>query len=258
MPEGDTVWRAARRLDRELSGQVLTASDFRVPSLATVDLSGQTVQETVSRGKHLLTRIGDLTLHTHLKMEGRWEFNRTPTHEARVVLRTANTTAVGSRVLVDLVPTSEEGSLVGHLGPDLLGDDWDPDLAVTNLRRDQDRAIVEALLDQRNLAGIGNVYANELAFLAGLDPHTPVGEVTGLERLVKRAHQLLEANKDRTNRIITGRRREPTWVYGRRTCLRCSTRLHREDIGPTGQERVTWWCPSCQPPTRPRAHTGTR
>ncbi len=258
MPEGDTVWRTARRLDRELSGKVLVASDFRVPSLATVDLSGQTVHRTVSRGKHLLTRIGDLTLHTHLKMEGRWLFNQRATHETRVILRTGTTTALGCSVLIDLLPTSEESGLVGHLGPDLLGDDWDAELAVANLMSDPDRSLAEALLDQRNLAGIGNVYKCELAFLAGLDPRTPMGEVPDVVRIVARAHLLLEANKDRVTRIITGRKREPTWVYGRHSCLRCGTRTRKQDLGPEGQERVTYWCPSCQPSTDATGRGGTR
>lgn len=257
MPEGDTVWRTARRLDRALSGSLLVASDFRIPSLATVDLTGQTVHETVSRGKHLLTRIGDLTLHTHLKMEGRWIFDQRATHETRVILRTATTTALGCSVLVDLVPTSEEAGLVGHLGPDLLGDDWDARLAVANLLRDPDRTLADALLDQRNLAGIGNVYKCELAFLAGLDPRTPMRDVPDVARLVGRARLLLEANKDRVTRVITGRKREPTWVYGRHTCLRCGSRTRKEDLGPSVQERVTYWCPSCQPSTEGPTHGGS-
>lgn len=248
MPEGDTVHRAAKRLDRNLSGQVLTGSDFRVPSLATVDLSGQQVHRTISRGKHLLTRIGELTLHTHFGMDGSWVFDRRPNATTRVVLTTERTTALGNDLQVDLVPSTEENTVVGHLGPDLLGPDWDPELAAANLRREPEVPLVVALLDQRNLAGIGNVYACELAFLAGLDPHTPIGQTPDLERLVRRAHLLLDANKDRVSRIITGQRRNPTWVYGRRDCLRCGTRTHTDDIGPAGRERHTWWCPSCQPP----------
>lgn len=246
MPEGDTVWRTARRLDRELSGQILTGTDFRIPSLATTNLGGERVRETVSRGKHLLTRIGELTLHTHLGMEGRWIFDRRPTHETRVILRTATTTALGCAVQVDLVPTEAESSLVGHLGPDLLGVDWDAEAAAANLARDPDRSLAEALLDQRNLAGLGNVYKCELAFLAGLDPRTPMREVPDVARLVARARLLLDANKDRATRITTGRVREPTWVYGRRTCLRCGSPVTRSDLGPPGQQRVTYWCPTCQ------------
>ena len=125
-----------------LSGQVLTRSDFRIPSLATSDLAGATVTETISRGKHLLTRLDSgITLRTHLKMEGIWLVHpvgsrwRRPAHTARVVLRTATTEAVGFQVILDLVRTDQEDSLVGHLGPDLLGPDWDADVALANLLR---------------------------------------------------------------------------------------------------------------------------
>ena len=179
VPEGDTVWRTARSLDRALTGHVLVTSDFRVPEIATVDLSGQHVEATIARGKHLLTRIGaDHTLHTHLKMEGSWHLYRPgsrwrrPTHQARVVLATDDWTAVGfSLGVTELVARGEEESVVGHLGPDLLGPDWDEPEALGRLTADPDRPLVEALLDQRNLAGIGNMYAAELCFLAGVPPH---------------------------------------------------------------------------------------
>ena len=256
MPEGDTVWQTARRLD-VLSGEVLTSSDFRVPSLATVDLAGRRVLETVSRGKHLLTRLeGEITVHSHLKMEGRWDVQapgtrwRRPEHEARVVLRTEKTEAVGFNVLVDVVGTLAEQSLVGHLGPDLLGHDWDPEEALRRLRHQDHVPIGIALLDQRNLAGIGNVYRAELCFLSGVDPHDPVSAVPDLPRLVGRAHQMLVAHKDRHSRITTGDRRpgRRLWVYGRRgPCLRCGTRIEIDELGPEGQERTVWWCPHCQP-----------
>jgi endonuclease VIII len=256
VPEGDTVWFTARRL-APLTGQVLTASDFRVPSLATSDVSGATVLETVSRGKHLLTRLDNgLTVHTHLGMDGAWTLRpaRTrwtrPTHTARVVLCTATHEAVGFSVQVDLVPSSEEGRFVDHLGPDLLGADWDAGLAVERLLGDASVPIGDALLDQANLAGIGNVYKCELCFLAGVDPRTPVGAVPDLPRMVARAHHLLLVNRDRLERVTTGdrRRSRQLWVYGRRgPCLRCGTPISRDSQGPPGQERPTWWCPSCQP-----------
>lgn len=257
MPEGDTVWLTARRLDRGLSGQLLTASDFRVPSLATVDLSGVRVLETVSRGKHLLTRLdNELTLHSHLVMEGHWAIHpsgtrwKRPAFQARVVLRTSSTEAVGFDIRLDLAPTSSEGEWVGHLGPDLLAEDWDPEEAVRRLQGDPSRPVGEALLDQRNLAGIGNVYKAELCFLAGVRPDSPVSAVPDLRRLADRAHQLLMANRERFDRTTTGERRagRRLWVYGRRgPCLRCGTPISRADLGPPGQERPTYWCPSCQP-----------
>ncbi|MCW2786810.1 MAG: DNA-formamidopyrimidine glycosylase [Marmoricola sp.] len=257
MPEGDSVFRTARRLDA-LTGQVLTGSDFRIPSLATVDLAGRRVLETVSRGKHLLTRLEDgMTLHSHLKMEGQWVVQmagrpwKRPEHEARVVLHTETTEAIGFSVLVDLVATQAEDSLVGHLGPDLLGPDWDADEAVRRLRRLPHVPVGEALLDQRNLAGIGNIYRAETCFLAGVDPHTRVDQVTNLPKLVAIAHRLLVAHRDRSSRITTGDRRpgRRLWVYRRQgPCLRCGTPIRTDEIGPEGQERTAWWCPSCQPP----------
>lgn len=257
MPEGDTVFAAARRLDRALTGQVLTSSDFRIPSLATSDISGATVTGTMSRGKHLLTRFDNgLTLRTHLKMEGTWQVDRAgmrwrrPAHTARVILRTATHEAVGFQVILDLVASTKEDDLVGHLGPYLLGADWDPALALSRLMADPEVPIGDALLEQRNLAGVGNVFKSELCFLARVDPLTPVGAVPDLAGLVAKAKQLLEVNKDRPTRITTAdpRRGYQLWVYGRRgPCLRCATRINKADQGPPGQERPTYWCPTCQP-----------
>jgi endonuclease-8 len=262
VPEGDTVYHTARLLDRALSGQVLERSDLRVPQHATADLSGGTVVETVSRGKHLLTRVdrGDerWTLHTHLKMEGSWKVLKPgqrwprPAYTARVVLETPRATAVGfSLGVVELLDRTAEETTVGHLGPDLLGPDWDEDVAVAHLLRDPDRPLREALLDQRNLAGIGNLYASELCFIAGVHPQTPVGSVPDLRRLARRAHQMLDLNKDRWVQTTTGdlRERERTWVYrrDRSPCRRCGTPVVVEMQGPAGRDRASYWCPSCQP-----------
>ena len=264
MPEGDTVWRTAHHLDKALTGKVLVETDFRVPAHATLDLSGRTVEGTVARGKHLLTRIGpDHTLHTHLKMEGSWHLYqpgtpwRRPAHEARVVLRTEDWTAVGFALgVTEVVARTEEDSVVGHLGPDLLGPDWDEDEALRRLLSDPGRPLIAALLDQRLLAGIGNLYANELCFLAGAHPRLPVGEVADLPRLVRRARSALEANKLRVEQTLTGdtRRGHQTWVYrrDRQPCRRCGTRIQVAELGPAGKERATYWCPSCQPAPPPR------
>lgn len=167
MPEGDTVWNTARVLDRALAGARLTGSDFRVPQLAATDLTGWTVRESASRGKHLLLRLtapaaAQWTLHSHLRMDGVWRaytpgerWTARPAHLIRVVLHSPGAVAVGYHLHeLALVPTAEEGSLVGHLGPDLLGPDWDADEAVRRLVAEPERTIGEALLDQRNLAGV--------------------------------------------------------------------------------------------------------
>ena len=255
MPEGDTVWRTARHLDQALSGQTLTGCDIRVPAYATIDLSGQVVQETVSRGKHLLTRIGEAhTLHTHLRMEGSWHVYRPgsrwrrPAHQARAVLRTEQWTAVGfSLGITEVVARDEESTVVGHLGPDLLGPDWDEAEALRRLGSDPDRPVGEAILDQRNLAGVGNMYKSELCFVQGVHPLTPVREVD-LPRLVRRARSVLEANKQRAEQTTTGdlRRGRRLWVYRRegQPCRRCGTRVEVADL----DGRLTNWCPRCQPP----------
>ncbi|MEU7384479.1 MULTISPECIES: DNA-formamidopyrimidine glycosylase family protein [unclassified Streptomyces] len=259
MPEGDTVWQTARRLRDALAGEVLTRSDFRVPKYATVDLTGRTVLDTVSRGKHLLTRFeGGLTLHSHLLMEGAWKvygagerWKGGPGHQIRAVLGTADRAAVGYRLQVlELLRTSEDERTVAHLGPDLLGPDWDPDLALANLLADPGRPLGEALLDQRNLAGIGNVYKSELCFLLGVTPWLPVGAVPAdrTAKLPALAKNLLEANRDRVVRRTTGLRGHDLFVYGRapRPCLRCGTSVRVADQGDGSQERPTYWCPSCQ------------
>jgi endonuclease-8 len=271
MPEGDTVWNTARLLDRALSGSVIRHSDFRVPALATVDLSQWRVLGCASRGKHLLLRLagpGDgrlMTLHSHLRMDGSWRVYSSgetwrggPRHEIRVVLRTLTAVAVGYRMHdLALVPTDEEQGLVGHLGPDLLGspDDvggWDPDEAVRRLRAHADQAIAEALLDQRNLAGIGNFYKAEVLFLRGIHPRTLVSEVSNLAGVVELAHRLLLANRGRWAQATTGslRRGEESYVYGRggAPCRRCGTPIEHEVQG----ERITYWCPACQPSRAPR------
>jgi endonuclease VIII len=254
VPEGDTVWRTAHHLDQALSGEPLTGCDIRVPAHATLDLTGRVVQETVSRGKHLLTRIGDEhTLHTHLKMEGSWHLYRhgsrwrRPEYQARVVLRTRGWVAVGfSLGTTEVVPRGEEVTVVGHLGPDLLGSDWDETEAVRRLRREPQRPVGEAILDQRNLAGVGNMYKSELCFLQGVHPLTPVREVD-LTRMVRRAKSVLEANKSRAEQTTTGdlRRGQRLWVYRREgePCRRCGTRIELADL----DARVTNWCPHCQP-----------
>ncbi len=258
MPEGDTVWRSAQLLDRGLTGQILTSTDFRVPELATVDLSGRRVTTTFARGKHLFTRIGDdHTLHTHLKMEGSWKIYpagerwKRPAHTARVVLASETTQAVGfSLGIVELLPRECEGDPVAHLGPDLLGPDWDEDEAVRRLLEAPDRPIAEALLDQRNLAGIGNLYKSELCFVAGVLPTRPVAKVPDLHRIVRRAKAMLEANKVRWEQTTTGnlRPRERSWVYRREreACRRCGTPIQVDMQGEAGRERASYWCPSCQ------------
>lgn len=266
MPEGDTVWQAARRLHDALAGKVLTRSDFRVPRYALVDLTGRAVLDVTPRGKHLLTHVeGGLTVHSHLRMDGAWKifapgqrWSGGPAHQIRVILGTAERTAVGYRLpVLDILRTADDQRAVGHLGPDLLGPDWDPDLAMANLSADPARPLGEALLDQRNLAGVGNVYKSEICFLLGVTPWLPVGDLPADRAgyLPALAQKLLEANRDRPVRRTTGLLRgHDLFVYGRasRPCLRCGTPVRVADQGDGSSERPTYWCPACQSGPAPR------
>jgi endonuclease-8 len=279
MPEGDTVWLTGQRLHRQLSGGVLLSSDFRVPQLATADLSGREVLEVVTRGKHLLIRTdtarrtSPVTVHTHLRMDGAWHLTSPgrrwsggPAHQLRVILTTADAVALGYRVHdVAVAPTAEENRWVGHLGPDLLGPDWDPAEAVRRLGAHPGLEIGVALLDQRLLAGIGNLYKCEVLFLRGVSPWTTVGQIPGLTAMVTLAQRLLSANRDHPAQITTGssRRGEQHWVYERtgQPCRRCGTAIRsaqqdsaRHDSArqnlprhDSARQRRTYWCPNCQP-----------
>jgi endonuclease-8 len=250
MPEGDTVWYAAARLRQHLAGQTLTRCDIRVPQFATVDLTGQVVDEVLSRGKHLFIRVGRASIHSHLKMDGSWRVGHRPVrvdHRARIILEAGAVRAIGLDLgVLEVLDRDYDGEVVAHLGPDLLGQDWDPQVAAANLTARPDRPIAEALLDQRVLAGIGNVYCNELCFVSGYLPTAPVIAVTDPQRLVCRARDMLWANRFRWNRCTTGDAREgrQLWVYGRagQNCRRCGARIRSDDAG----ERVAYWCPACQ------------
>ncbi|EGD56587.1 DNA-formamidopyrimidine glycosylase family protein [Gordonia neofelifaecis] len=260
MPEGDTVYRTAHRLRRALAGRTLDRTDFRVPRYATADLSGSRAAAVRSVGKHLFIDFerpgGDeISLHTHLMMEGVWEVYRTgsrwrrPAHTARIVLRSGEVEAVGfDLAVVELL--TDPAAAVAHLGPDLLGDDWDPARAVARLSAEPEVPIGVAVLDQRNLAGIGNVYRSELCFLRRIHPATPVGDVD-LPKTVDLAHRLLVDNRLRAVRSTTGvtARGRELWVYGRdrRPCRRCGTAVMREMLGAPPTARSVYLCPRCQP-----------
>ena len=260
MPEGDTVYRAARRLHDALAGHEVVRFDLRVPQVATVDLRGETVRAVVPRGKHLLARIGTLTVHSHLKMEGEWQVYpagarwRKPAHTARAIIGVAGVDAVGfDLAMIDVVPTDHEHELVGHLGPDPLGVDWNAAAAADVAARlaSDGRAAHVAILDQRHVAGFGNVYANELLFVRGIAPTTPASDVD-TAGLIETGARMIRANRDRTARTFTGvdRPGKRFWVYGRagQPCRRCGTRIRETSLGanPTA-ERNVFWCPVCQP-----------
>ncbi len=260
MPEGDVVFRACYQLNQALGAKVLTRCEFRVPTLATTDLTGVEVLEVLARGKHQLFRFGNgFTLHSHFRMEGAWriypvgrQWTGGQDWQIRGVLGTDEHSAVGYRLpVLELLPTADEDSVVGHLGPDLLGPDWDLDEAIRRMERHPETSIGEALLDQRNLAGIGTFYRAEILFLQGIHPRTRVADVPDLRRLVIRAQKVLAANRWQVAQTTTGNVRPGAraYVFERvnQPCRRCRTPIRSEEFGPTGQERRSYWCPHCQP-----------
>ena len=259
MPEGDTVWLTGHRLHEALAGRVVTVCDLRVPQLATVDLSSSAVREVRTRGKHILTRFDSgLTLHSHLRMDGSWYLSRAdvtarryPAHLIRAIVGNEEWHAIGYRVHdLRVIATTEEGQLLDHLGPDLLGPDWDAEAAVARLLQHPDTPIGEAIVDQRNLAGVGNLYKSETLFMQRVSPFIPVAQVVDLLAVVERAHRLLRANRDHPEQTTTGvlARGQQHWVYQRagEPCRRCRTPIRRAEQGTPPWQRSTFWCPACQ------------
>lgn len=269
MPEGDTIFRAARTLHRALAGKVVTRFDAAYAPLARVHddtpITGRTIEAVEARGKHLVIRFsGDLALRTHMRMHGSWHVYRPgerwqrPPREMRVLVGTADFVAVGFNVPdAEFEPGDALGRRdpIARLGPDLLGDDFDAAEAVQRLRDRAGLAIAEALLDQRALAGIGNVFKSEVLFEGGVHPETPVASLSDgvLAALVAIARRQLAANVGeatprfgrRTTRQLAPN--EGLWVYSRgdRPCRRCGTAIAFARHG-TGA-RPTYWCPHCQP-----------
>ena len=260
MPEGDTIWRLAQR-QAPLVGRTIEHCELRVPRYATVDLSGSIIHRVWSHGKHLFWQCDDLVLRTHLRMDGSWSTHPAgsrwtkPAHTARVVVRvTGGIELVGHDLgMVDVWPLAEHEARIAHLGPDILGDDWlasGRDEAVGRILATPDATIGEALLDQSNLAGIGNEYRAEVCFLRGIHPTALVRDVD-VEATVDLAAKLMRANAARPVRTFTGDGRpgDATFVFGRkgRPCRRCGATIESAELGRAGEERIIWWCPNCQP-----------
>jgi endonuclease VIII len=252
MPEGDTVHHTAEILRDALAGTTLTRCDVRVPRYATVDLTGRRVEEVLSRGKHLFIRVGPASIHSHMKMDGSWRITapgarHRRAHKIRILLENGTVAAAGIDLgVLEILDRDDDMAAVAHLGPDLLGPDWNPAVAAANLSAEPDRAVAAALLDQRVMAGVGNVYCNELCFLSGVLPTTPVRALSDPLRMVSLAREMLWANRSRWARTTTGNTRpdQQLWVYGRggRPCRRCAGLIARDESG----DRVSYWCSACQ------------
>jgi endonuclease-8 len=275
MPEGDTIFRTARTLERALAGRVVTAFETQLSALAVVDrrapLVGRTIAGAEARGKHLLvTFSGDLILRTHLRMHGSWHIYRpgerwrAPRRDARIVVTTGEWVAIAFNVTdAELLTPAElaRHPRLSALGPDLLGEA--PDLVEARERMKGSSAahIADALLAQQAVAGLGNVYKSELLFVLGVYPFTPVAGLSddALDALLARGRDLLRLNVAeapvaggaRAGRVTTGRLNpdEKVWVYGRagEPCFRCGSSIRSESE--TGGRR-TYWCPTCQPEGR--------
>jgi len=261
VPEGDTVWRTAQRLHQVFADQVLRRAELRWPQLSTAALTGMRTTEVVSRGKNILHRLDSgLTVHSHLRMEGQWRIQAAASatsqvlrnQQIRAVMSTAEWTALGVRLGdLHLIATAEEDVLLGHLGPDLLGGDWDQVEAARRLRADG-TSIGSALLDQRNLAGVGTMYAAESLFLERVGPWRPPGGLTAeeLDRLLERVHTLLDVNRHRAvpSTTGTGRHGETTYVHARsgRPCRRCGGTVRVAMVGEAPRQRTMFYCPGCQ------------
>ena len=262
MPEGDTIYRAARALDRALAGRVVTGFESVFPRLTRVDLDsplgGRTVQRVEARGKHLLiTFSGDLVLRTHMRMNGSWHIYRSgerwrrPFGEMRIVIRTAEYEAVAFTVPVaEFTSCDEARREMGALGPDPLGAGFDAPEAARRIRACGDTEIADALLDQRAIAGLGNVFKSEVLFAAGVSPFARAGELSEerLARLVALAAKFMRLSAESGERRTRGSldRTKRLAVYGRagKPCIRCGTPISRTRQGPDA--RSTYWCERCQ------------
>jgi endonuclease-8 len=269
MPEGDTIFRAARTLHTALAGRTVTRFESSLPAVAGgarhYRIEGRTVEAVEARGKHLIVRFrGGPALHTHMRMTGSWHLYRKGSRWqksaalARAVIETGDRVAVcfAAPVVEWLTPRQESAHApLATLGPDVLAPGFDASLARANLQAQPGREIGDALLDQRVIAGIGNVYKSETLFLARVSPFARVGSLdpATLDALCTKARALMRANVGeepalrRTRSALRGAR---LWVYRRqgRPCLRCGAAVRMKRQGEDA--RSTYWCPACQPETR--------
>ena len=268
MPEGDTIFRTAAVLRAALVGRRIVAAQAqarpgmqRVPDLSR--LVGDTVTSVEARGKHLLIGFdGGSTLRSHLRMSGSWhryrpgEVWKRPAREASAILETAESVAVAFNApTVELLTPADlrRSRALVELGPDLLGREFDSDEALRRLRERDGEQLGNALLDQRAVAGIGNVYKSEVAFIERLNPWTRVARFNDdqLAGALRTARRLLSANTRGGARVTTGSGApgRALWVYGRadRPCRRCGTLIRSGRQGDLA--RLTYWCPQCQPPS---------
>lgn len=258
MPEGDSIYRAARLLEDRLVGEevVSVGGSHRAVAGYGRRLVGRTINRVENRGKHLLIHFsGDWTARSHLKMTGSWNVYR-PGQKwnkeegaARFVVTTPGSVAVCFAAPdVDIKPTPVIDEQIAHLGPDLTADEFDEKDALRRVEASQAPTVADLLLDQSVMAGVGNVFKSEIAFLLGIDPAADPSNLTSADReaIVLEARRLLLVNRELSRRVTTGDRRRPYYVYGRNRqgCRRCRARIRSGNLGDPA--RVTYWCSACQ------------
>jgi endonuclease-8 len=261
VPEGDTVHRTADRLDAALRDAMVERAELRWPSVPDVDLTGSRTLEVVARGKHLLHRFDTgATLHTHLRMEGQWRVEHPGERTERVLRRqdlraavlTKTWSAFGLRLgMVDLVPTAREGDLVDHLGPDILGPQWDAALAAARVTASAG-FVGDVLLDQRVLCGVGTFWASEILFITRVLPWTPAADLDHerVTAMLERLHRLMDTARRTGWQGSTGIQRagEEAYVHARsgRPCRRCGDTVRVAMTGAAPRQRTMFSCPTCQ------------
>jgi endonuclease VIII len=275
MPEGDTIFRAARTLHRALAGQKVTGFESVLPKLSRVDfdsaITGRTVEKVESQGKWMRMHFsGDLILLTHMLMSGSWHIYRPVEKwqhrivDMRIVIKTERIWAVAFNVPIaefHTPNTLRRRDGFRSLGPDVLGAEFDSAQCIANLRAYGEMQVGEALLTQSVIAGLGNVFKSEICFACGINPFRITNTLSSeeLNCLVNTARTFLLGNVTETsgNQIVTytGMRRttgrsnieERLWVYGRRRqpCRRCGMAIESRKRGFAA--RTAFWCPQCQP-----------
>jgi endonuclease-8 len=271
LPEGDTIFRAARTLNRALAGRTITRFESVYPALTRVDddrpIAGRTVDAVSSRGKHMLmTFSGDLVLHTHMRMHGSWHIYRpgerwrAPAHDMRIIVGTDAYVAVAFNVPIAEFLTREQlarHSLLQALGPDLADPAFDREEVRRRLAGHEREAIHDVLLNQRVLSGIGNVLKSEVLFVARVNPFKAAGDIDAatFDRLMDGSLRLMKMNIAESVSIVPEKGRRTTgsldpraklFVYGRagKACRRCGTAIEMAKTG--ADARLTYWCPKCQ------------
>ena len=268
MPEGDTIFRAARTLNQALEGRVVTRFETALAPLARVDdqqkIAGRTIERVIAAGKHLIIDFsGGLHLRTHMRMNGSWHIYRAgerwkrPRSDMRIVINTDAFVAVGFNIPV--AEFHDDRSLarqedLRRIGPDLLGA-FDADEAFRRIRARGTAEIANVLLNQRVIAGIGNVFKSEILFICNVNPFTHVEKLSDAQivEIIRTSEKLLRHNveTDTPSRRTTGsmNRSQLLWVYGNggKPCRRCGTVIEYRKQG--SDARGTYWCPRCQKPT---------